>query len=153
MVESDNIDKYDFGLINITGSQALQSMTTLIRNTDSINYPQLIIKGGIRITSYGAHVCKSGWRSHVTCGYIRGFNTISTKGDDIISKHLIFYGKDTYQIACSGDSGGPVFSYLQNLKTVGLSGIHSGHHYDFFEFVPLDIILNKGELELVKNSQ
>ncbi|CAG8788535.1 16648_t:CDS:2, partial [Dentiscutata erythropus] len=143
MVESKNIGKYDFGLIDITGSKFLKSVTTLIRNTDSEKYSELIIERGIQIVSHGAHVCKSGFSSHVTCGYIKGLITISTFLEGIPFKDFVFYGKDTFQISCGGDSGGPLFSYLQNLNTVGLSGIHIGGIGDFSIFLPLNIILSK----------
>ncbi|KAF0488517.1 protease [Gigaspora margarita] len=152
MVDSDKIDRYDFGLINITDSIYLQSMTTLIRNTDSKSFAELIMEDGIEMTSYGSHVCKSGWRSHVTCGYIKGLGTITTDSKGRAFKDRIYYGKSAFQISCAGDSGGSVYSYLQDLETVGLSGIHLGRFGDFSEFLPLNIILSKGKIKLVRPS-
>ncbi|KAF0488519.1 hypothetical protein F8M41_022261 [Gigaspora margarita] len=120
MVVSDKIDRYDFGLINITDSTYLKSMTTFIKNTDSKSHPELIMGDGIEVTSYGSHACKSGWRSHVTCGYIKGLGTITTDSKGRAFKDHIYYNKSAFQISCAGDSGGSVYSYLQDLKTVGL---------------------------------
>ncbi|RIB03748.1 hypothetical protein C2G38_2254815 [Gigaspora rosea] len=144
MVDSDKIDRYDFGLINITDSTYLRSMKTLISNTDSKRFAELIMKDGIEVTSYGSHVCKSGWRSHVTCGYIKGLGTITTDSKGRAFKDRIYYSKSAFQISCAGDSGGSVYSYLQDLETVGLSGIHLGRFGDFSEFLPLNLILSKG---------
>ncbi|CAG8587963.1 7574_t:CDS:1, partial [Dentiscutata erythropus] len=78
--------------------------------------------------------------------------TINTFSEGIPFKDFIFYGKNSFQISCIGNSGCPVFSYLQNLKTMRLSGIHIQSDGDFSELLPLNIILSKGELELVKPS-
>ncbi|CAG8588494.1 11065_t:CDS:2, partial [Dentiscutata heterogama] len=92
-------------LSRLVGSKYLKSMTTLIRNTDSEEHTELIIERGIQTVSHGAHVCKAGFSSHVTCGYIKGLITISTFLEGIPFKDYIFYGKDAFQISCGGDSG------------------------------------------------
>ncbi|KAF0500253.1 hypothetical protein F8M41_020311 [Gigaspora margarita] len=150
MVESDyNISTYDFALINITGRDVGQ--TTIIRNTDSEKYKELIIEGSNIITSYGAHFCKSGLSSHVTCGYVKGLGAVTAylkEGE--IRENLIYYGQDNFKISCEGDSGGSAFSYLRDLSIVGLNGIHTGAMEDFSESLPLIEILREGELEFVR---
>ncbi|KAF0534160.1 hypothetical protein F8M41_010175 [Gigaspora margarita] len=65
------------------------------------------------------------------CGYVKWLNTVTTK-----------------ETVCEGDSGGPAFSYLQDLSTVSLIGITIEKVQDLNEFIPLDVILNKSGLEL-----
>ncbi|CAG8779099.1 22958_t:CDS:1, partial [Racocetra persica] len=58
----------------------------------------------------------------------------------LIRKNYILYGKDSFQITCSGDSGSSVFSYSESLLNVSLIGIHIGRLRDYSEAIPLDII-------------
>ncbi|KAF0519069.1 hypothetical protein F8M41_016676 [Gigaspora margarita] len=150
MAKPDNVGKYDFGLINITGRNVGQS--PIINNIDSETYAELLIESNNIITSHGTHLCKSGLSTHVTCGYVRGLGAVLVYANGVIEDNFILYGKDSFETSCEGDSGGPVYSYLQSLLKVNLIGIHSSHLKDFSASLPLDIILREGELELVKVS-
>ncbi|RIB07136.1 hypothetical protein C2G38_2114572 [Gigaspora rosea] len=148
---SETIEEYDFGLIDITGKNVGQS--AIINNIDSENFRKLHILEDSTMSTHGAHICKSGLTSHVTCGFVRGLNTITTSANGDILEDLIYYGKDTFQISCGGDSGGPVFSYLNDLSTVSLHGISISRFFDFSESLPLNIILGAAELEPVMPHQ
>ncbi|KAF0476154.1 hypothetical protein F8M41_024473 [Gigaspora margarita] len=148
MIESINNVKYDFCLVNVTEDVDL---STVIRNTDSEDYCELIIEGGKNITSYGNHLCKSGQKSHVTCGYVKGLNAVSVLATGRIYTDLIVASKEFFQTACQGDSGGPAFFYLQNLSTVSLNAITIQAWEEFTSFLPLHTILSKGGVELVRS--
>ncbi|KAF0447707.1 hypothetical protein F8M41_002754 [Gigaspora margarita] len=112
MVESEYIDEYDFGLIKI-GENTTKLISTRIRNTDS-DYAELNVDGGKILTSHGAHACKSGLMTHVTCGYVKGINTISANEVSGIYEDKVYFGKDDYEIGCAGDSGGTLFFLFTN---------------------------------------
>ncbi|CAG8748306.1 4973_t:CDS:1, partial [Cetraspora pellucida] len=109
-----NLKKTDFGLIRITNGDI--KPTRVIRNIDSDPYRQLFIRDREIISTHGAHLCKSGATTSVTCGYTKSFegyhfgNTVTV--DLIVTNFL----------AAIGDSGGPVF-YLRDLPFVSLHGI------------------------------
>ncbi|KAF0515982.1 protease [Gigaspora margarita] len=140
------IKEYDFGLIDITGKNIGQS--AIINNIDSESFRELHILEYGTIFTHGAHLCKSGLTTHVTCGFVRGLKSIATSTGEIL-EDLIYYGKDTFQTSCGGDSGGPVFSYLNNLSTVSLHGISILTFFDFSESMPLYKILGAAELNPV----
>ncbi|KAF0476148.1 hypothetical protein F8M41_024467 [Gigaspora margarita] len=148
MIESFNNFKYDFCLVNVTEDVYLP---TVIRNTDSEYYHELFIEGGKNITSYGSHLCKSGQITHVTCGYIKGLNAVSVLPAGQMITGLIVASKEFFETVCEGDSGGPAFSYLQDLSTVSLNAITIRVWNDLSEFLPLHVILSKGEVELVRS--
>ncbi|RIB19353.1 hypothetical protein C2G38_2036109 [Gigaspora rosea] len=148
MIKSEHMAEYDFGLIKLD-ENATKLISTRIRNTDS-EHAELNVEGGRIITSHGAHACKSGLTTHVTCGYVVGLNAIVTYIDSKIVENLVLYGKENSTISKGGDSGGSVFSYLQTLSNVSLNGIHIGRSIDLSTYLPLDLILSKGEIELVK---
>ncbi|CAG8852315.1 8918_t:CDS:1, partial [Racocetra persica] len=58
-------------------------------------------------------------------------------------ENRILYGKDNYEISRNGDSGGPVFYYLQSLLSVGLVGIHTYAVADYSSALPLSVILRE----------
>ncbi|RIB09263.1 hypothetical protein C2G38_2209395 [Gigaspora rosea] len=47
-----------------------------IRNSDSKQNAELFIRDDIAVSSHGAHICKSGLTTHVTCGNVRAFGGI-----------------------------------------------------------------------------
>ncbi|CAG8452831.1 11232_t:CDS:2 [Cetraspora pellucida] len=141
-----NKGTYDFGIINL---QDRKIGATRIRNSDSFLYNPLFIVGSRVPTSYGVHVCKSGKTTHITCGYVKGLGAVTTNTFGVIRTDVILAGKDDYQTCITGDSGGSSFSYLQDLRNVVMVGITSSSFEDFNEYVPIDIILNKAELELM----
>ncbi|RIB22029.1 hypothetical protein C2G38_2033929 [Gigaspora rosea] len=148
MIESINNFKYEFCLVNITEDVYLP---TVIRNTDSEDYRELIIEGGKNITSYSNHLCKSGHITHVTCGYVKELKAVSVHPSGQINMGLIIASKEFFETVCLGDSGGPAFSYLQDLSTASLNAITIIVWYDLSIFLPLHIILSKGGVELVRS--
>ncbi|KAF0476150.1 S1 family peptidase [Gigaspora margarita] len=148
MIESSNNVKYDFCLVNVTEDV---NLPTVIRNTDSEYYDELFIEGGKNITSYGSHLCKSGQITHVTCGYVKGLNAFSLLPAGQMITDLIVASKEFFETVCQGDSGGPAFSYLQDLSTVSLNAMTIRVWNDLSIFLPLHVILSKGEVELVRS--
>ncbi|RIB25124.1 hypothetical protein C2G38_2031333 [Gigaspora rosea] len=141
----------DFGLIHMSSNV---KPVANIRNTDSKEYPQLIIKDHIVVSSNGAHLCISGFHAHVKCGYVKalsGFTTVDGKE----------YNETIFVVsmqARKGDSGGPVFSYNQDLIHASLNGIlKGGFGYDIngdinnaiIIITPIDLILNKSAINVV----
>ncbi|CAG8470963.1 13405_t:CDS:1 [Cetraspora pellucida] len=110
-----DLKKSDFGLIGITNVDI--KPTRVIRNTDSDPYRQLFIKDREIISTHGAHLCKSGATTFVTCGYTKSFEGYFILRDDIIDDLIV-----TDFLSAKGDSGGPVF-YLRDLPYVSLHGI------------------------------
>ncbi|KAF0378924.1 streptogrisin [Gigaspora margarita] len=142
----------DFGLIVMNGN-----ITPIanIRNTDSREYPQLRIKDHIVVSSNGAHLCISGLNSHVKCGYV---NALSGFASTIDRKDYIENIFVVNMYALKGDSGGPVFSYNQDLTHVSLNGILLGSFdYDIngdiknaiLQVTPIDFILNDTPINVV----
>ncbi|KAF0537291.1 hypothetical protein F8M41_008457 [Gigaspora margarita] len=110
----------DFGLINID----IQPVPC-VRNTDSERYKELIIKDIISVSSNGAHLCLSGLRLHVNCGYVAALNGFTSDGE---------YFRDNIFVVnlrnMAGDSGGPIF-YYKKFTYVSLNGILQGGLDDF----------------------
>ncbi|CAG8542627.1 9326_t:CDS:1, partial [Cetraspora pellucida] len=150
MIESENIDFYDFGLIELTDNYIEQS-TQHLRNSDSNQYVELFAEGGKNITSHGVHLCKSGLTTHTTCGFVRGLNAVTINRIGFMGTDHILAGKDSFQMSCPGDSGACAFSYLQDLLTVSINGMLIQGFGDFSVYVPLNTILIKGGLELVRS--
>lgn len=111
-----------------------------VRNTDSELYNELWIIDDTPVSSHGAHICKSGFSTHVTCGYVLSFNGFFIN-EFSFGRELIIGTIESK----SGDSGGTVFSY-QDLRSVSLIGIHSASGYVSVS-VPLRTILDKFEIE------
>ncbi|CAG8514251.1 13775_t:CDS:2 [Cetraspora pellucida] len=110
-----DLKETDFGLIRIT-NVAIKP-TKVIRNTNSDPYRQLFIRDAETISTHGAHLCKSGTITFVTCGYIKSFEGYSFRGNDVFDNFIV-----TNFLSNVGDSGGPVF-YLRDLPYVSLHGI------------------------------
>ncbi|KAF0554307.1 S1 family peptidase [Gigaspora margarita] len=94
----------DFGLINIEHSD-VQPVPS-VRNTDSARYKELPIKDIIPVSSNGAHLCLSGVKSHVKCGYVLALNGFTSDG--------IYFRGNLFVVnlrSIQGDSGGSIFSY------------------------------------------
>ncbi|KAF0486343.1 hypothetical protein F8M41_022658 [Gigaspora margarita] len=70
---------------------------------------------------HGVHICKSGYTTHFTCGFVKGLNGIFIR-KEYISTDLIV--TDLYSEP--GDSGGSVMSFVspQDLNSMVLNGIH-----------------------------
>ncbi|KAF0516433.1 protease [Gigaspora margarita] len=137
---------YDYGLINITDNKGI--ITPSIRNTDH-QYSELIIEGGRVLSSIGVHICKSGRTSHVNCAYVIGFGGIHVDTrSNILEDFIVADNSGIFD--CKGDSGGPTYSYLEDLQKVTLNGIISGSIDTLSHIVPLDIILKEAGLDLIK---
>ncbi|KAF0461393.1 hypothetical protein F8M41_000426 [Gigaspora margarita] len=114
-----SVNTFDYALIKVEKKKFIPQFE--VRNSDFAQYPTLFINDGLRASSHGIHLCKSGHTTHFTCGYIKGFNGIF--GDEEgFTRNLII----TDMLAKEGDSGGSVISFnaLNNLRSVSLAGIH-----------------------------
>ncbi|RIB15459.1 hypothetical protein C2G38_2247602 [Gigaspora rosea] len=119
------LEPIDFGLIRISNESIIQPVPS-VRNTDYERYRELPINDIISVSSNGAHLCFSGFSSHVRCGYVVALNGFTSDGE--------YYNNNIFVVnklpSAQGDSGGPVFSY-KNLSHVSLNGILMGGLYDF----------------------
>ncbi|RIB25625.1 hypothetical protein C2G38_2165446 [Gigaspora rosea] len=140
----------DFGLIPVSGNF---KPIANIRNTDSKEYPQLRIKDHIVVSSNGAHLCISGFYSHVKCGYVKALSRFTTSSGDYIETLFVVSMQ-----SIKGDSGWPVFSYNQDLIHASLNGILlGGFNYDIngdinnaiIIVTPIDLILNNTTIDVV----
>ncbi|RIB15523.1 hypothetical protein C2G38_1573177 [Gigaspora rosea] len=102
----------DVGVIFIGSDKYKPSM--LIRNTDTTQNKELVTYDVSVSSSYGTHLCKSGRTTHVTCGYLKGLNGFYTNNKNQLFSQLTF----TNIFGEKGDSGGPGFSYKQDLRSV-----------------------------------
>ncbi|CAG8547662.1 11218_t:CDS:1, partial [Ambispora leptoticha] len=104
----------DAGLISIDNKKIIELFDTVvaINNVDSEQNDELTVYDGTESSSNGAHICKSGYATHVTCGKIIAFNGFFINKEQLLAYPL------TFSTAKSGvsDSGGPVFSYKPDLK-------------------------------------
>ncbi|RIB30969.1 hypothetical protein C2G38_2052141, partial [Gigaspora rosea] len=106
-------------------------------NADSKQFLELNIENAILVSSHGAHLCKSGYTTHVTCGIIRAFNAIYMVRSRVYFIDFIL----TNMISIRGDSGGTAFRY-SDLNSVILNGIIYGGLGNFATLIsPLDKIL------------
>ncbi|RIB21430.1 hypothetical protein C2G38_2034390 [Gigaspora rosea] len=142
IVESVN-KPCDYGLIRVTDENI--DPLPIIRNTDSKLFKELLINSDVSVSSIGAHLCKSGYFSFVTCGRVRAFDGFHKVSDTTLEHSII-----TDVITVKGDSGGPVFSYSPDLHMVSLNGIVRGGVKDATTVVPLKDILDDAKLVLVK---
>ncbi|KAF0537301.1 S1 family peptidase [Gigaspora margarita] len=146
------LEPIDFGLINID-IKKIQPIPS-VRNTDSERYKELFIEDVILASNNGAHLCLSGLRSHVKCGYVAALNGFTSNG---------LYFRDNIFVVnlrnIAGDSGGPIF-YYKNFTHVSLNGIVQGGLFDFNDningitgVITISSILNLFEdLEVVTTS-
>ncbi|KAF0475953.1 S1 family peptidase [Gigaspora margarita] len=119
----NNLEPLDFSLIKILNKDITPIPN--IRNTNSGQYRELIIEDDIAVSSNGAHLCLSGLFSHVKCGYVEALNGFISNGNFVRVNILA-----VSMSGISGDSGGSIFSYKQDLIHVSLNGVLSGGWYD-----------------------
>ncbi|KAF0515744.1 hypothetical protein F8M41_017279 [Gigaspora margarita] len=147
---------HDIPLIDIKRiSKRLRvSSGVFFENTPYYLHELFINNDGIPVSTHGAHLCKSGYTSSVTCGYTESFNGFDMEADSYFREDLIFVSN---METLFGDSGGPVFAFT-NMIRVTINGIVSGRLNSYYEtpispfnsyIIPLDIILNDINLELV----
>ncbi|KAF0514425.1 hypothetical protein F8M41_017603 [Gigaspora margarita] len=132
------IKPFDAGLIFVEGNY---KPSMVIRNTDSDLFTELWIMNDILVPSVGAHLCKTGYVTHVTCGHIKSFNGFFIN-EFSFGRAFIF---DTSE-SRGGDSGGTAFSY-QDLRHVSLIGVHSASGFDISVTTPLRTILDSFDIE------
>ncbi|CAG8801590.1 12066_t:CDS:1, partial [Racocetra persica] len=97
----------------------------MIRNTDDELYSEIPINGVINVFSHGIHLCNSGYTTHLSCGYIKGFDGILIDKDGILTEKLITINVKTKKPG-GGNSGGPLFNYI-DLYEVDIAGIYVGY--------------------------
>ncbi|KAF0547910.1 hypothetical protein F8M41_000261 [Gigaspora margarita] len=144
-----SINPYDYGLISFRGrSRRPIKARPIVRNTDSNICKELPIHDTTQVSSHGAHLCKSGYQTHATCGYVKGFNGIF-KNNMTLEPDLII----TNTPSIAGDSGCTAYFY-EDLCSVSLSGIMTALSYggDFLAITPLEKILSEADIELIINS-
>ncbi|RIB26687.1 hypothetical protein C2G38_2030019 [Gigaspora rosea] len=93
----------------------------VIRNDDADQYRELIILNDRPLSSHYAHICKSGVITHLTCGYVLGFDGVFY-GIEENYKVVELIVTDLYGLL--GDAGGSVFSFAspRNLNSVDAHG-------------------------------
>ncbi|RIB29598.1 hypothetical protein C2G38_2056353 [Gigaspora rosea] len=124
----------DFGLIHISNNDV--QPRAAIRNTNPL-FPELLIKDGNAVSSHGAHLCLSGYFTHVTCGYIKALFGFYFEEESFSDDVTVVGAKSVI-----GDSGGPMFRYQLDLMHVSLNGISLGGYGDELTVVTkLDLIL------------
>ncbi|KAF0498864.1 serine protease [Gigaspora margarita] len=113
------INPYDFGIIYLNSNDV--APTFAIRNDDADQYKELIITDDAPASNVGIHICKSGYKTHLSCGYVFGLNGIYIEEKDYTIEDLII----TDMSGDGGDSGGTVFSFVSpsNLNSVVGRGI------------------------------
>ncbi|KAF0425108.1 hypothetical protein F8M41_006394 [Gigaspora margarita] len=114
---SDVNEHYDLGLIDLSNmSKSLKALPS-IRNTDSEQFPQLYINDGMPVLIHGVHLCKSGYTTHVACGFVKAFDTIYHAGDEEFDSDLIMTSMD----GLGGDmilNGTSVYNIIGNVNTM-----------------------------------
>ncbi|RIB17365.1 hypothetical protein C2G38_2142638 [Gigaspora rosea] len=145
-------ENHDFGLIDIKNMNERLMESTSIYFPNQDHYVELFINEFGRPTSvHGAHLCKAGCTTGVTCNYIDAFNGFEIKENEEIKDDFILTGMFEGQ---RGDSGGPVFAFT-GLHAVTLNGILSGSLEENTPvgpvgfIVPLEIMLNEANLTLI----
>ncbi|CAG8763640.1 35049_t:CDS:1, partial [Gigaspora margarita] len=132
---------YDFGLIRHVDTNS--TLTTMIDNSDNTNlFKLLLIEESSNVDEAGAHVCKSGFTTHVICGFVTEHNVESSfqslSGRTFIRREMMSTDIGTI----GGDSGGPVFSYSPiKLPYVSVVGISIGGDESSSYYLPLSVIL------------
>ncbi|KAF0534170.1 hypothetical protein F8M41_010092 [Gigaspora margarita] len=105
--------------VNVLGGDGLYNKADAL-NDDAEQYKELIIINGGPIFSHYSHICKSGFVTHLTCGYVLGFEGIfyGTEETDQTAQLII---TDMYGLL--GDAGGPVFSFasMENFHSVDIN--------------------------------
>ncbi|KAF0529551.1 protease [Gigaspora margarita] len=121
------LELIDFQLIYINNSNVKPK--PMVRNTDAGpgQYSELKIHDDIAVSSIGVHLCSSGFVTHVKCGYVEALNGFNAFGEFL---HVNVFIVSVLTIV--GDSGGPMFSYHEDLSRVSLNGILSSGFSDKF---------------------
>ncbi|CAG8469456.1 4196_t:CDS:1 [Cetraspora pellucida] len=150
-----SIAPHDIGLIDIKKMSEYLRPSTNIKNDKNASYLELFVTDGVPIFSHGAHLCRSGISSLVSCGYVDAFNGIYVNKDENYQSDLTFVDK----MSCTGgDSGGPAFSFsdfldfsLVNINGIVIVGADNATSplYPFTIVLPREIILNSSRLDFI----
>ncbi|KAF0413753.1 serine protease [Gigaspora margarita] len=135
-----DIEGFDRGYIMKTNSKVLA--TPMIRDRDNDDYPELEIMAVTDPDTEGMPICKSGFTTGVTCGRILGITDTLTREQD----GLVFHDVIITNMECTGgDSGGPVYVYLDELlPTVMIVGLVYAAGGGLCLFHPVNSILLPG---------
>ncbi|CAG8814484.1 12569_t:CDS:1, partial [Cetraspora pellucida] len=146
---------HDFGLISVKRMSKLLQPSTNIRNDKNASYVELFVTDGVPVSSHGAHLCRAGVMSSVSCGYVDAFDGIFVNEWGDYQTDMIFVDK---MASIGGDSGGTVFSFsdFSKLRLVTINGILIASSSNdtlpispFSLVLPREKILNDTDLELI----
>ncbi|KAF0542529.1 hypothetical protein F8M41_004514 [Gigaspora margarita] len=90
-------------------------LSAIIKNNDYERYQELFIEDSASVISVGAHLCKSGYTTHVIYGDVITLNAVVVNIEMIVFDVVGFFG----------DSDGPVYSnalHLEPFVTVSSDG-------------------------------
>ncbi|KAF0460284.1 S1 family peptidase [Gigaspora margarita] len=76
-----------------------------IHRVEDYDYSLIELRRGV--SKHGAHLCKSGLRTHATCGYIKAFDGIFIYSEGFDTELII-----TDTVADGGDSGGTIIKKI-----------------------------------------
>ncbi|CAG8745419.1 8738_t:CDS:1 [Racocetra persica] len=93
-------------------------------------YVEYLIIGSVDIISAGIHICKSGFVTGITCGYVKSLDAVITirRGSEDKIGGLITTAYSYY-----GDSGGPMFQFSYTIPFVYAVGILIGGRSNSYE--------------------
>ncbi|RIB08666.1 hypothetical protein C2G38_2044951 [Gigaspora rosea] len=134
---------YDFGLIDISNMSESLKPFAAIRNAEFEQFLELPIIDSITVSSHDVHLYKSGYSTHVTCGFVKAFDFFMYIRNGTYYTDLIF----TSMFSQKGDSGGTAFAYSV-LGTVILNGIYVAVFGNVNSVIlPLSKITEYGDIE------
>ncbi|KAF0501149.1 protease [Gigaspora margarita] len=114
---------YDIALIDIKRmSKHIRPSSGVFFENSPNNLELFINNNGTPVSTHGAHLCKAGFRTSVTCGYTESFNGFYMFTDSHFLEDLIFVSN---METLHGDSGGPSFAFTDT-NIVTINGILSG---------------------------
>ncbi|KAF0534402.1 S1 family peptidase [Gigaspora margarita] len=108
-METYDFDPIDRGYVAVNTSNTRLSIFPSIINPDSQTYQVQFIVGQKILSEkdIGSTICKSGYRTHVTCGTLRGIHDTYIMDGKTYKSVL-----EAELFSAEGDSGSPVFQYV-----------------------------------------
>ncbi|CAG8795357.1 13213_t:CDS:1 [Racocetra persica] len=151
----------EHGLIKIRHQEIKHSANIIHRESIDPNNPrsdkrvvkELFVAGHKDLRSYGVHICKAGYVTGTLCGEIIALNGIQIgviNGELQFSPNLYVAKSNIQDFNLPGDSGGPGFSYIRDLKWVSLNSITVARKPFMAALQPLGLILDDTALNIVK---
>ncbi|CAG8844062.1 46013_t:CDS:1, partial [Gigaspora margarita] len=116
-----------------------------IRNSDNPDFPELPIVGYLPLFTIGAYLCKSGYKTHVTCGVLNSHNAVlSVDFNEAIDFFDVYVAN---LVGRKGDSGGPVFKFVLGEEGVRIVGMMTASidEINLSAFHPTDVILRRDD--------